>query len=150
MDISEQHRARERIAQGERNYWEMRRECYVALNRAARQYLSALTDMVHSMLRDADSAEVSEVLDAARAAHRDRYAEAQMVVPDAVLEIAGTVNRKLNQTYGLIKRLDNDDPSQGESIQVAHAQLNDHWDRLRLMRQQMRIDLGVSREVSSD
>ncbi len=41
-----------------------------------------------------------ELLDAAKAAHRDAYSQAQMIAPDAVLSRAMTVHRAVNEGSG--------------------------------------------------
>lgn len=121
---------------------------YVALNMAARQYLAALTDQVHALRRAADTDAVRRRLAEARDLHRDVHAEAQMRVPDAILDVASEVNHALNAVYGILKRLDGGTPRPGDSLDAAQAGIDELWERLRVLRRDMRVDLGVSRSDS--
>lgn len=123
---------------------EQRRTAYVALNKAARQHLTALTDHLHVLLRDEDRQESRGQLDEARATHRDCYAEAQLIVPDPVLAVAGSVSKGLSTTYGMIKRLDNGTPRAGDSLEAVQVEIDALWTLLRHMRHQMRTNLGVT------
>lgn len=138
-------RAEERREQECRARLEARRDTYVALNTACRQYLAALTDQMHALANADDSPAVSRRLTAARDAHRDCYAEAQLRVPDPVLDLAGTVNRSLSATYGMLLRLDHGDPRPGDSLGAVRTDIELLWRHIRLMRQRMRTDLGVPR-----
>ncbi|WP_257001561.1 hypothetical protein [Streptomyces albidoflavus] len=118
-------RAADRSRQRERERAELARECrgelldvrtcYVALNTATRQYLAARTDQVHALRRDG-SGPVRQRLTAARDQHRDVYAEAQLHVPDPVLDLAGQLSRELGAVYGMVKRLDAGAPREGDSV----------------------------------
>ncbi|MEU6844235.1 hypothetical protein ABZ930_20440 [Streptomyces sp. NPDC046716] len=122
---------------------EERRAGYVALNTASRQYLAALTDQVHTLLRGEDAPTVRQRLTEARDVHRDVYAEAQMRLPDTVLDLAGEVTHALGTVYGRLRRLDDGDPRPGDSLDVARAEIDTLWERLRVLRRGMRSDLGV-------
>ncbi|MFK8848454.1 hypothetical protein [Streptomyces sp. Ac-502] len=150
LEASSRLRSEERAVQEMRAIWNMRREIYVALNTAARQYVAALKDMTHAMLLSRGEDEARERLDAARAVHLDHHAEAQLIAPGAVLGVAGSVNREMNQTYGIVKRIDGGNPASEESLEVALARLDEHWELLRVMRHKMRVDLGVSHEGDGD
>ncbi|MFH7598590.1 hypothetical protein WDV06_26375 [Streptomyces racemochromogenes] len=122
----------------------LRRACYAALNRDSRQYTTALNRHLHVMreqgVQDADR----EALDAAKAAHRDTYSEAQMIAPDAVLDPATAVNHALTLVYGQVKRLERGAPEAGETMETVSRAQQEIWDLLREMRAAMRVDLGVS------
>ncbi|WP_405977941.1 hypothetical protein [Streptomyces sp. NBC_00158] len=122
----------------------LRRTCYAELNRESRQYVTALSRHLHVMrerpVEDADR----DALEEAKSTHRDRYSEAQMIAPDAVLMTASAVNQALNRVYGQIKRLERDAPEPGETLETAARHQYALWDELRAMRTAMRHDLGVS------
>ncbi|MFI7243714.1 hypothetical protein [Streptomyces qinglanensis] len=121
------------------------RSCYVALNTSARQYLAALTDQLHALGRTADLASARQRLTEARDQYRDVYAEAQMRVPERVLDIAGDLSRDLGAVYGTVRRLDEGVPRDGDSPSAAQRRIDALWGRLRQARREMRAELGVSR-----
>ncbi|MCT9075987.1 hypothetical protein [Streptomyces fulvoviolaceus] len=121
------------------------RSCYVALNTSARQYLSALTDHLHALGRDEDLRSVRQRLTEARDQHRDAYAEAQMRVPERVLELAGGLSHGLGAVYGMVRRLDDGVPRAGDSPAAVQAGIDALWGGLRAMRRALRADLGASR-----
>ncbi|MGR4885023.1 hypothetical protein ACIPUC_37205 [Streptomyces sp. LARHCF249] len=128
----------------------LRRTCYVELNRDARQFTTALNRHLHVLrergVEEADRAALEE----AKAAHRDRYSEAQMIAPDEVLVRASAVNQALNKVYGQVKRLERGEPDAGETMETAERNGQGVWDKLRAMRAAMRHDLGVSSDGSLD
>ncbi|MFE7382814.1 hypothetical protein ACFU9F_20880 [Streptomyces zhihengii] len=121
-----------------------RRGAYVALNMSARHYLVALSDQMHAVRRGGDAESVSLRLDEARDHHRDVHAEAQMALPDSILDLAGEVNRGLNALYGTVRRLDDGTPRDSDSPEAAQRMIDAMWAQLRSLRQEMRRDLGVS------
>ncbi|MEU3316301.1 hypothetical protein ACGFY6_01675 [Streptomyces sp. NPDC048387] len=122
----------------------LRRGCYTALNRDSRQFTTALNRHLHVLReRGVEDADL-EALEAAKSAHRDTYAEAQMIAPDAVLDPATAVNHALTQVYGQVKRLERGSPEEGETMASVSAAQQDLWGLLRVMRAAMRRDLGVS------
>ncbi|MFJ9941731.1 hypothetical protein [Streptomyces erythrochromogenes] len=127
-----------------RDYLTLRRTCYADLNRDARQFTTALNRHLHVMrdrsVEDADRA----LLDEAKNAQRDRYSEAQMIAPDAVLAAASAVNHALSGVYGQVKRLERGDPEEGGTMADVSAAQQEIWALLREMRAAMRADLGVS------
>ncbi|MFJ6938403.1 hypothetical protein [Streptomyces sp. NPDC101132] len=123
---------------------QLRRTCYVELNRDARQFTTALNRHLHVMReRGVGEADIA-ALDEAKAAHRDRYSEAQMIAPDEVLARASAVNRALNAVYGQVRRLERGEPEPGESVDAAGRAREEVWELLRSMRAAMRHDLGVA------
>lgn len=87
---ADRSRQRELARAGE--VWDRRAEaqglwsCYVALNTSGRHYLAALTDQLCALGREAELPSVRQRLTAARDQHREVYAEAQMRLPDRVLD----------------------------------------------------------------
>ncbi|MEU9719148.1 hypothetical protein [Streptomyces sp. NPDC047976] len=122
----------------------LRRTCYAELNRESRQFVTALNRHLHVMRERAVEDADREALDAAKGAHRDRYSEAQMIAPDAVLATASAVNHGLNKVYGQVKRLERDEPAPGETVNTAAGEQYALWELLRTMRTAMRHDLGVA------
>ncbi|MFJ7156873.1 hypothetical protein ACIQUQ_18240 [Streptomyces sp. NPDC101118] len=123
---------------------QLRRTCYAELNRDARQFTTALNRHLHVM-RERGVGEADVVaLDEAKAAHRDRYSEAQMIAPDEVLARASAVNQALNAVYGQVKRLERGEPGAGETVDTAARAREEVWELLRAMRSAMRHDLGVA------
>ncbi|MFE7107970.1 hypothetical protein ACFU98_40265 [Streptomyces sp. NPDC057575] len=122
--------------------------CYVALNTSGRHYLAALTDQLHALDREAALPSVRQRLTDARDQHREVYAEAQMRLPERVLEHAGAVSHGLGAVYGMVRRLDEGLPRPGDSATAAQEGIEVLWARLREMRREMRADLGASRSDS--
>ncbi|MEV5126344.1 hypothetical protein AB0K49_26685 [Streptomyces decoyicus] len=142
-------REQERAEQSRERRSEVRelRSCYVALNTAARQYLAALTDQLHALSRGEDPRSVRQRLTEARDQHRDVYAEAQMRVPERVLELAGDLSRELGVVYGMVRRLDDRAPRAGDSPAAVQESIDALWGRLREARREMRADLGACRAL---
>jgi hypothetical protein len=67
-----------------------------------------------------------------------------MLVPDTVLVAAGTVNDHLSNLYGILRRIDIDEPEQGETIEAAAEVRRDTWEVISEMRIVMRRDLGIA------
>ncbi|MET9964161.1 hypothetical protein ABZ128_34645 [Streptomyces sp. NPDC006326] len=136
-----------RVHEETRESLSLRRTCYAELNRDARQFTTALNRHLHIMAERGVQPADSEVLDEAKTAHRDRYSEAQMIAPDAVLMCASAVNKALNEVYGQVKRLERGAPGPGETLEGAARAQYKVWELLRGMRAAMRRDLGVSQEA---
>ncbi|MEU9797593.1 hypothetical protein [Streptomyces sp. NPDC051000] len=127
----------------------LRRTCYAALNRDARQFTTALNQHLHA-LREREVTEADRAaLDEAKRAHRDQYSEAQMIASDEVLVRAAAVNRALNAVYGQVRRLDRAEPEPGETAAGAAEAQYSVWELLRAMRAAMRQDLGVTAPETS-
>lgn len=145
---AERSRQREQERAEQTQAWareaEERRTCCIALNTAARQYLAALTDQLHALIRAEDPRAARQRLTEARDRHRDVYAEAQLRLPDPVLALAGELTHALGFLYGRLRRLDDGIPQPGDSPDAAQAEIDALWDRLRELRSGMRADLGAS------
>jgi hypothetical protein len=127
-----------------------KRACYVGLNAASRQFVTAMNNFLHRLREGNTTAEDVAVLDAAKNAHRDRYAESQMIASDAVLPVASETNQALNRAYGAARRLQRQlvggDIEAGveSAIESALAENQVLWYKLHDQRQAMREDLQVS------
>ncbi|MEV7726344.1 hypothetical protein AB0P15_16560 [Streptomyces sp. NPDC087917] len=125
----------------------LRRTSCVELNREARQFTTALGRHLHVMRERAVEDADRDALDGAKAGHRDRYSEAQMILPDGVLDRASAVNLALSAVYGTVKRLERGEPEPGETPEGAARAQYAIWGLLRSMRYVMRLDLGVRQET---
>ena len=141
---------RSELARARKRQVAERLSCYVALNTAARQYLAALTDQLHALSRAEDPRAVRQRLTEARDVHRDVYAEAQMRLPDPVLDLAGEATRALGTLYGRLRRLDDGVARPGDSLDAAQEEIDALWERLRELRREMRADLGASEAARPD
>jgi hypothetical protein len=120
-----------------------RRACCVALNAASRQYLAALTDQLHALARAEDPRAARQRLTEARDLHRGVYAEAQMLLPDPVLALAGEVTHALGTLYGRLRRLDDGARRADDTLDAARGEVDALWDQLRELRRGMRADLAA-------
>lgn len=144
------HAERQRI--DERRYGaecaavEATKACYVTMITASLDYHSELNNFWYALRSDRVTEELRARLDDARREQRARHSEAQMQIPDDVIVAADEVSRRLNRTYGVLKRLDDGMPPrwEGESLEQAHDQLVETWNHITDMRKIMRRSLGVS------
>ncbi|RMB79862.1 hypothetical protein [Streptomyces shenzhenensis] len=136
-------RAEERETEERRRHFEERRAAYTAMNRASRHFHTMLKDALHRLrdgvYTDDDRAQVEE----ARRDYRDRYAEAQMIVPQAVLNASREVNVVLATADATAKRIDRGLTRDRESAEQALMDLKSAEPRLTTMRRIMREDLGL-------
>lgn len=123
---------------------EQRRACYVALNIAARQFRVAILNLLHALQAEQVNEDVRAALEEARRQYLERHAEAQMIVPDEVLNAAGAVKGNLDNWYGMVKRLDRGTSEINETLDSTFEYRKRLWQSLGLLRTTMRIDLGVS------
>ncbi|CBG75048.1 MULTISPECIES: hypothetical protein [Streptomyces] len=126
-----------------RELLDLRRACYIALNTAARQYQTAQVNLWHALKEGTGVEECLHQLDERRDAHRESYAEAQMIVPAAVLAAAGTAGRQLNSGYGTLKKALAGPAADATALAAFEPQLRSAWTLLSDMRHTMRRDLGV-------
>ncbi|MEV6163228.1 hypothetical protein AB0L71_15095 [Streptomyces sp. NPDC052052] len=132
-----------RLAAGQRKL-EERRAQYTAMNRASRQFHTLLKDALHRIRDGVYTEQERTQLEEARLDHRDRYAEAQMIVPERILQASRDLNRVLAAGDAAVKRLDRDLAHDGESVERALEELKAADPRLDTMRTLMRQDLGVT------
>jgi hypothetical protein len=136
-------REAERAETRQRELLALRRACYIALNTAARQYQTAQVNVLHALRGHAGLDDCLEQLETRRVAHRDSYAEAQMIVPDPVLTSASRANRSLNSGYGTLRQLAADPPPGTERLDAFEDRIEVSWGLLSVLRQEMRQDLAV-------
>ncbi|MFI1365839.1 hypothetical protein [Streptomyces griseochromogenes] len=145
--LSQRHAARERAEEAERaehrRLFEERRDAYTAMNRASRHFHTLLKDALHRIRDGVYTDHDREQLEEARRDHRDRYAEAQMVVPERILDASRAVNEVLARTDAVTKRLDRGLPREDEGAERALLELKEAEPLLTAMRRAMRADLGV-------
>lgn len=140
---AKRQRAEERRTEENRRRFEERRSAYTAMNRASRHFHTMLKDALHRLrdgvYTDDDRVQVEE----ARRDYRDRYAEAQMIVPETVLRASREVNVVLAAADATAKRIDRGLTRAGESAEQALLDLKEAEPRLTAMRRIMREDLGL-------
>ncbi|MEU9344465.1 hypothetical protein AB0D74_25035 [Streptomyces sp. NPDC048278] len=139
-----QLQADEREYATRRTQLEARRTCYAALNSGTRDLINVMTRLVHALERDEVTEDLRSELDRSRRDHRLRHAEAQMVLPDAVMAAASTANRHFGDLYGLLLRLETGTARPGENVEAARESMDRLWDSLWRMRHVMRVDLGIT------
>ncbi|MFD8028496.1 hypothetical protein ACFV3F_06990 [Streptomyces sp. NPDC059717] len=140
---TKRQRAEESRVEERRRTFEDRRAAYTAMNRASRHFHTMLKDALHRLrdgvYSDEDRAQVEE----ARRDYRDRYAESQMVVPEAVLRASRELNVVLAAIDATAKRIDRGLAGEGETAEQALVDLKDAEPALTALRRIMREDLGV-------
>ncbi|MEU5886504.1 hypothetical protein ABZ835_06650 [Streptomyces sp. NPDC047461] len=142
--LTSRQRAEEAEVAEHRRLFEDRRTAYTAMNRASRQFHTLLKDALHRLRDDVYTDHDREQLEEVRREYRDRYAEAQMVVPERILEASRAVNEVLAGIDAVVKRLDRGRARDGESAVRALLDLKEAEPRLSEMRRLMREDLGVA------
>ncbi|MGW7269404.1 hypothetical protein ACWGH5_02725 [Streptomyces sp. NPDC054864] len=138
---------RARLMESQNQSLERRRTCYIALNTAARQYLTGMGNYLRALQHDEGVSATLENLEAARLVYRDSYAESQMIVPNAVLDASRTAKKRLNHAYGDLKRY-GAAPSQ-HMEELANLEQHLHrevWPSVGALRKAMRADLGVDNQ----
>lgn len=147
VELAEQHHqaALERDEQRADRALQSKREQYAQLNAAARAYRLAAGDAV----RAAERGETvdARLLDAARDAWAEMYAQAQMTLPKELLSISSELNQSLGLGYRAVKELPN------STDQAAACQRAKEWftrelsDGVYLLRVALRHDLGIETDV---
>ncbi|MDJ1131787.1 hypothetical protein [Streptomyces iconiensis] len=142
--MTARQRAEEREDADRFRLFEERRAAYTAMNRASRQFSTLLKDALHRLRDDVYTDQERTALEAARLDYRDRYAEAQMIVPERILEASRAVNQVLAHVDAVVKRIDRNLARPGEDAEsVRHTLTTDGDPLLATMRHLMREDLGV-------
>ncbi len=111
---------------------------------SSRQFHTLLKDALHRIRDGVYTEHERDQLEEARRDYRDRYAEAQMIVPERVLDASRAVNEVLAATDAAVKRLDRGLTRDGESAEETLLDLKEAEPRLAAMRRLMRADLGVT------
>ncbi|WP_326689356.1 MULTISPECIES: hypothetical protein [unclassified Streptomyces] len=124
--------------------FEERRAAYTAMNRASRRFSTLLKDALHRLRDGVYADQERTALEEARLDYRERYAEAQMIVPERILEASRAVNQVLAKVDATVKRLDRNLARDGEDADSVRRTLTADGDPLlAAMRQLMREDLGI-------
>ncbi|MFF4247392.1 hypothetical protein ACFYY2_23410 [Streptomyces sp. NPDC001822] len=142
--VTRRQRASESRAEEARRRFEDRRAAYTAMNRASRNFHTMLKDALHRLRDGVYTDDERTRVEEARRDYRDRYAEAQMIVPEAVLAASRDVNVVLAAVDAAAKRIDRGLAGDGESAERALHDLKAAEPALTAMRRIMREDLGVA------
>ncbi|MEV4869788.1 hypothetical protein [Streptomyces syringium] len=142
--VTARQRTEEGRAEEARRRFEERRAAYTAMNRASGQFHTLLKDALHRIRDGVYTDQERAQLEEARLDHRDRYAEAQMIVPEAVLDASRSLNKVLSASDAAVKRIDRGRARDGENARQALLDLKEAEPRLSAMRRLMREDLGVT------
>ncbi|GGW36316.1 hypothetical protein AB0E64_07020 [Streptomyces caelestis] len=142
--LTVRQREEETRAGEERRRFEERRDTYTAMNRASRQFHTLLKDALHRLRDEVYGDAERDQLEETRRDYRDRYAQAQMIVPERILEASRSVNEVLAGIDAAVKRFDRGVARDGESAEGALLELKEAEPRLSAMRRLMREDLGVA------
>ena len=129
---------------------ELRRSCYTQLHRDARQFATALSRHLYLLRDGALGQEDAAALEATKVAYRDRWSEALMIAPDAVIVPAQALNDALTRVYGQVKRLEQGNSRPGETPRSAAEAQHALWSLIRAAREAMRRDLGVTAPAGED
>ncbi|MEU5919162.1 hypothetical protein [Streptomyces sp. NPDC047141] len=136
-----------RAIQEAREERELRRTSYTQLHRDARQFATALSRHLYVLRDRAVADEDVRALEEAKEAQRNGWSEAIMIAPGTVLDAASQVNAELTRVYGQVKRQEQGDPRQGESLRTAAEAQQALWPLIHAMGDAMRSDLGVPGEL---
>ncbi|MDX3213966.1 hypothetical protein PV318_00105 [Streptomyces sp. ME02-6991-2B] len=120
---------------------ERRRQAYIALNSSARLWRIRLMEDYHAFRSGQLPVAAA---DEARMAFQNDFAQAQMLVPDVVLEAANRVRIGLADARKRLERLRSGGATHaGEEGQGVYVYLLGQWDAITRMQGAMRKDLGV-------
>ncbi|MFD5698303.1 hypothetical protein [Streptomyces lasiicapitis] len=142
--LTTRERAQEAQAAQTQQKFEELRAHYTAMNRAARQFHTLLKDALHRIRDGVFGEHERSQLEAARLDHRDRYAEAQMIVPQRIMQASREVNSVLAHGDATTKRLDRGVARPDENVEAALHALKAAEPLLAHMRALMRADLGLN------
>ncbi|MEU1126858.1 hypothetical protein ABZ371_25585 [Streptomyces sp. NPDC005899] len=142
--MTRRQRADEARAEEERRHFEERRAAYTAMNRASRHFHTLLKDALHRLRDGVYTEEDRTELEAGRRDYRDRYAEAQMIIPMAVITASHELNTVLAAADAAVKRIDRGLATASETPSQVLIDLKAAEPRLTAMRRVMREDLGIS------
>lgn len=129
---------------------ELRRSCYTQLHRDARQFTTALSRHLYLLRDRLPVEEEAAALEAAKDAYRDRWSETLMTAPDAVIVPAHDLSDALTGVYGQVKRLEQGNCRPGETLLSAAEAQHALWSSIRVMREAMRRDLGISADTGDE
>jgi len=150
FDQQRQQRLEERGEAHQRAALEERRSIYANLNTAARQYTRALRAYLRMISNNAITDDGRTELARARQTYGDVFSDAQMILPDKVMDAATAVNESLGAAYGMVRQLDETEPRPRSGSSALAVETAQEFCRVTLygviadMRQLMREDLGVA------
>ncbi|MCX4415324.1 hypothetical protein OOK43_18825 [[Kitasatospora] papulosa] len=142
--VTKRQRDAEGLVEERRRLLEERRTAYTSMNRATSHFHTLLKDALHRTRDGVLTDEDRERLEEGRRDYRARYAEAQMIVPEAVLDSSREVNVVLAGVDAALKRVDRGVPRDGETAVRLLLDLKAADPKLTAMHRLMRQDLGVS------
>ncbi|MDQ0795103.1 hypothetical protein [Streptomyces sp. B1I3] len=142
--VSKRQRAEEARADKRRRHFEERRAAYTSMNRASRHFHTLLKDALHRLRDGVYTDEDRAQLEAGRRDYRDRYAEAQMIIPMTVISASHDLNTVLAATDAAIKRIDRGLAADTETPDQVLLTLKATEPRLTAMHRIMREDLGIT------
>jgi hypothetical protein len=144
MEIDEQRRLRleQRDEERQRAEFRDRRDSCIALNMAGRRFRQALKNCLFEGV-DKRGTDLEE----ARQTFTSRYGEAQMILSDTVLKVAGVASGRLAEAFGMVKG--SQQPAAPPIGPADRVRLERFLDRevasaLRQLRHAMRRDLGIA------
>ncbi|MFF0614117.1 hypothetical protein ACFYUD_36170 [Nocardia tengchongensis] len=142
-EIQRDQHAEQRLQSRMEQQHEQKQSAYSAFNTAARNYRMYLHHCVIELERGGQPDR--DGLEAARESYREIYAQAQMVIPDRVLEVSAELDRCLANTYRVIHNTV--DRTEAERLDKLHRWLDGPvLEAVWLLRQVLREDLGVTSE----
>lgn len=136
-------RAEDAAAAGTRLRFEERRDAYTAMNRASRQFHTLLKDALHRIRDGVYAQDERALVEQTRRDYRDRYAEAQMIVPQRILAASRELNTVLAIADAAAKRLDRGIPAPDETVESVLDALRAAEPKLTELQRLMRADLGI-------
>ena len=134
---------RAREASSRDQLFEKKRALYATLNTATRGYRSALRDCALELGSPQPSEESFTALDQARAAYREQYSQAEMVLPARPFEVAVIANEHLGYGYKRMMRLVVSTNRLQDADQVLAFVRGPLVVAVELLRLALREDLGV-------
>lgn len=143
LDHAERQRRDEQLAIERREALSERRASYAVLNQRLRQFHSLLSRHYLALASGHASAQQGQDREEPRRILRDVYAEAQMVISDDVLVIAGNLVHQLHRIHFLLGQYEQE-LATDEPIEDIRERLERASESLYEVRQTMRRDLGIS------
>ena len=113
------------------------------MNCASRQFHTLLKDALHRLRDGVYTDTERDQLERARLDYRDRYAEAQLLVPESVLAASRDLNTVLAGIDATTKRIDRGHPHAGETPDQALLDLKAAEPKLTTLIQTMRREHGT-------
>ncbi|MEU6524410.1 hypothetical protein ABZ892_16720 [Streptomyces sp. NPDC046924] len=144
LQHAERQHASDKIAEGRRIDFEDRRACYVAVNKVFRRHQAALKNYFSSLSSNTVKEGQWEEIEETRHASRETYAEAQMVLPEEVLNSSAELVKRFNFIYGALARFSANNQRPEDDLDQVREQLDHATAGLYYLRQGMRADLGIS------